>query len=70
VTGAARLPTRDPDSHGLMFLSLLGGRAQPRLAPARTGRDPRGLTFDTTPLDLRQAGLDSRTAGRGGRGSP
>ena len=51
------LAGRDPDSHGLTFLSLLRGeRSQGWHQHARGA--VHGLTFDTTPLDLRQAGLE------------
>jgi len=48
---------RDPDDHGLTFLPFLGGERS-------TGWDPHargavvGLTFDTSPLDLRQSALE------------
>jgi gluconokinase len=51
------LAGRDPDSHGLTFLSLLGGERSPGWHQHAQGAI-RGLTFDTTPLDLRQAGLE------------
>jgi gluconokinase len=51
------LADRDPDSHGLTFLSLLGGERSPGWHQHAQGAI-RGLTFDTTPLDLRQAGLE------------
>ena len=51
------LAGRDPDSHGLTFLSLLGGERSPGWHQHATGAI-RGLTFETTPLDLRQAGLE------------
>jgi gluconokinase len=51
------LADRDPDSHGLTFLSLLGGERSPGWHQHARGA-VRGLTFDTTPLDLRQAGLE------------
>src|SRR5258705_6630024 len=51
------LAGRDPDSHGLTFLSLLGGERSPAWHQHAQGAI-RGLTFDTTPLDLRQAGLE------------
>jgi gluconokinase len=51
------LADRDPDSHGLTFLTLLGGERSPGWhADARGALH--GLTFDTTPLDLRQAALE------------
>jgi gluconokinase len=51
------LDGRDPDSHGLTFLSLLGGERSPGWHQHAKGA-VHGLTFDTTPLDLRQAGLE------------
>jgi gluconokinase len=51
------LAGRDPDSHGLTFLSLLGGERSPGWHQHARGA-VHGLTFDTTPLDLRQAGLE------------
>lgn len=51
------LAGRDPDSHGLTFLSLLGGERSPGWHQHAKG-GVHGLTFDTTPLDLRQAGLE------------
>lgn len=51
------LAGRGPDDHGLAFLPFLGGERA-------TGWDPdakgvvSGLTFDITPLDLRQAALE------------
>jgi gluconokinase len=51
------LAGRDPDSHGLTFLTLLGGERSPGWHQHATGA-LHGLTFATTPLDLRQAGLE------------
>jgi gluconokinase len=51
------LTGRDPDSHGLTFLSLLGGERSPGWHQHAKGAI-HGLTFDTTALDLRQAGLE------------
>jgi gluconokinase len=48
---------RDPDSHGLTFLTLLGGERSPGWHPHAAGAI-RGLTLETTPLDLRQAALE------------
>jgi gluconokinase len=51
------LADRDPEDHGLTFLPFLGGERS-------TGWDPHargailGLTFGTTPLDVRQAALE------------
>jgi len=55
--GSGSLADRDPDSHGLTFLSLLGGERSPGWHQHAKGA-VHGLTFDTTPLDLRQAGLE------------
>jgi gluconokinase len=54
---AGSLADRDPDSHGLTFLTLLGGERSPGWHQHATGAI-RGLTFATTPLDLRQAALE------------
>jgi gluconokinase len=51
------LADRDPDSHGLTFLTLLGGERSPGWHQHARGAI-QGLTFDTTPADLRQAGLE------------
>jgi gluconokinase len=51
------LADRDPDSHGLTFLTLLGGERSPGWHQHATGAI-HGLTFETTPTDLRQAGLE------------
>jgi gluconokinase len=51
------LACRDPDSHGLTFLALLGGERSPGWHQHATGAI-HGLTFSTTPLDLRQAALE------------
>jgi gluconokinase len=51
------LKRRDPDSHGLTFLTLLGGERSPGWHPHAFGAI-RGLTLETTPLDLRQAALE------------
>ena len=55
--GKGSLADRDPGSHGLTFLSLLGGERSPGWHQHAKGAI-QGLTFDTTPLDLRQAGLE------------
>ncbi len=55
--GTGSLAERDPDSHGLTFLSLLGGERSPGWHQHAKGAI-QGLTFETTPLDLRQAGLE------------
>jgi gluconokinase len=51
------LANRDPGSHGLTFLTLLGGERSPGWHQHAKG-GVQGLTFDTTPLDLRQAALE------------
>jgi gluconokinase len=54
---AGSLAGRDPDSHGLTFLTLLGGERSPGWHPHATGAI-HGLRFATTPVDLRQAALE------------
>jgi gluconokinase len=54
---AGSLAERDPDSHGLTFLALLGGERSPGWHQHARGAI-HGLTFETTPLDLRQAALE------------
>jgi gluconokinase len=51
------LAGRDPNSHGLTFLALLGGERSPGWHVGATGAI-HGLTFATTPLDIRQAALE------------
>jgi gluconokinase len=51
------LGERDPTDHGLTFLALLGGERSPGWHAHARGA-VRGLSFDTTPLDLRQAALE------------
>ena len=51
------LADRDPGSHGLTFLALLGGERSPGWHQHAKGAIE-GLTFETTPLDLRQAALE------------
>jgi gluconokinase len=51
------LAGRDPDSHGLTFLTLLGGERSPGWHQHAKGAIE-GLTFETTALDLRQAALE------------
>jgi len=51
------LAERDPGAHGLTFLPLLGGERSTGWDPLATGAIA-GLTFATTPLDLRQAALE------------
>jgi gluconokinase len=48
---------RDPSDHGLTFLPFLGGERSTGWDPEATGTI-HGLTFETTPLDLRQAALE------------
>jgi len=54
---AGSLAGRDPRDHGLTFLPFLGGERSTGWDPAATG-SVHGLTFATTPLDLRQAALE------------
>jgi gluconokinase len=51
------LADRDPDSHGLTFLALLGGERSTGWHQHAKGAID-GVTFQTTPLDLRQAALE------------
>jgi gluconokinase len=51
------LADRDPDSHGLTFVTLLGGERSPGWHEHVKGAIA-GLTFDTTALDVRQAALE------------
>ena len=51
------LADRDPDSHGLTFLALLGGERSTGWHQYATGAI-HGLTFATTARDLRQAALE------------
>jgi gluconokinase len=55
--GAGSLTDRGPDSHGLTFLTLLGGERSPGWHQHARGAI-HGLTFETTPADIRQAGLE------------
>ncbi|HET7571728.1 MAG TPA: FGGY family carbohydrate kinase [Gaiellaceae bacterium] len=48
---------RDPRDHGLAFLPFLGGERSTGWDPDARG-SVHGLTFATTPLDLRQAALE------------
>jgi gluconokinase len=48
---------RSPDDHGLTFLPFLGGERSTGWDPDATGGIV-GLTFETTPRDIRQAGLE------------
>jgi gluconokinase len=51
------LEERDPRDHGLTFLPFLGGERSTGWNPDARGA-VHGLTFETTPLDLRQAGYE------------
>ena len=51
------LAERDPSNHGLVFLPFLGGERSTGWNPEARGT-VHGLTFDTTPLDLRQAAYE------------
>ena len=51
------LAGRDPSDHGLVFLPFLGGERSTGWDPEATGTI-HGLTFATTPLDLRQAAYE------------
>ncbi len=51
------LTERGPDEHGLAFLPFLGGERSTGWDPTATGAIA-GLTFETTPRDIRQAGLE------------
>jgi gluconokinase len=51
------LGDRGPESHGLTFLPFLGGERSTGWDPDAKGAIG-GLTFETTPLDLRQAALE------------
>jgi gluconokinase len=51
------LAERDPSDHGLTFLALLGGERSPGWHAHARGA-VQGLSFDTTPRDLRQAALE------------
>ncbi len=51
------LAGRDPDDHGLTFLPFLGGERSTGWNPGAKGAIT-GLTFATTPLDIRQAALE------------
>ena len=48
---------RGPDEHGLTFLPFLGGERSTGWDPDAKGAIV-GLTFDTTPLDIRRAALE------------
>jgi gluconokinase len=51
------LVERDPCDHGLVFLPFLGGERSTGWNPHAQGA-VHGLTFETTPLDLRQAAYE------------
>jgi gluconokinase len=51
------LAERDPRDHGLAFLPFLGGERSTGWNPEARGL-VHGLTFETTPLDLRQAAYE------------
>ena len=51
---------REPDGHGLTFLTLLGGERSPGWNPRATGAIE-GLSFDTNATDLFQAALEGAT---------
>jgi gluconokinase len=51
------LAERDPGDHGLVFLPFLGGERSTGWNPQARGAVA-GLTFGTTPLDLRQAAYE------------
>ncbi len=53
----AELAQREPDSHGLTLLPLLGGERSPGWMNHATGAIT-GLRFSTTPLDILQAALE------------
>jgi gluconokinase len=58
LTGSdGSLLERGPDEHGLTFLPFLGGERSTGWDPGRRGAIS-GLTFDTTPRDIRQAALE------------
>ena len=52
------LAERDPSDHGLVFLPFLGGERSTGWNPEARGAI-HGLTFATTPLDLRQAAYEA-----------
>ncbi len=49
---------RSPDEHGLSILPFLGGERSTGWEPTKRGTI-HGLTFDTTPRDIRQAALEA-----------
>jgi gluconokinase len=54
---AGSLAERDPSDHGLVFLPFLGGERSTGWNPHARGTI-HGLTFATTPLDIRQAAYE------------
>jgi len=54
---AGSLAQRDPSDHGLVFLPFLGGERSTGWNPHARGTI-HGLTFATTPLDIRQAAYE------------
>jgi gluconokinase len=57
LAGAGSLAERDPTDHGLVFLPFFGGERSTGWNPEARGTI-HGLTFATTPLDLRQAAYE------------
>jgi gluconokinase len=55
--GKGSVLDRGPADHGLVFLPFLGGERSTGWDPTKRGTI-HGLTFDTTPLDIRQAALE------------
>jgi gluconokinase len=57
AAASGSLAERDPGDHGLTFLPFLGGERSTGWNPGARGA-VHGLTFETTPLDLRQAAYE------------
>jgi gluconokinase len=57
AAAAGSLAERDPSDHGLTFLPFLGGERSTGWNPDARGA-VHGLTFETTPVDLRQAAYE------------
>jgi gluconokinase len=57
LDGARGIAEAPPAAHGLTFLTLLGGERSPHWNAQARGALA-GLSFDTTPADLLQAGLE------------
>jgi gluconokinase len=57
ANASGSLGDRDPRDHGLVFLPFLGGERSTGWNPEARGAI-HGLTFETTPLDLRQAAFE------------